>query len=448
MTRGGGQWHLGGPLSIGLDNLAVGDADVTSVAMGRIVWSTARRAAVFEPGADAISRSVPLSPLSMKIRPGLVPADPGEFGGLHGVFADSLPDGWGSLLVDREAEFRGLRRTDLTPVDRLAIVGAGGMGALTYRPEAAGLTEPDAIDLAGLALAADRVLASAGNPVVADALALRAVLGGSGGARPKIVCQIAEMGNDDALLRPASAPADFAFGHWLVKFPSTEDGPQAAESEYAYALMARAAGIAMPETRLLTARDGRRFFAIRRFDRDVALVAGKPVMRRWHMLSASGGLESDHRKFAFDYAALLAWVAALTRDVRAVEEMFRRAVFNVMAHNRDDHGKQHAALLDIDSRGQWRWRLAPAYDLTPSEGPGGEHSLAVAGRGRHIKASHLSALAAGTLVSRARAGLIMAEVADAIARWPAFADQAGLGEQATARIGRLHELPPLTPPLH
>lgn len=436
------RWRLGEPLAVTLDNLATGREDTTTIELGRIVWSGKRRCAAFEPAGttDARVSAVPLSPLGLDMNGGLKLGNPLEFDGLHGVFADSLPDGWGRLLVDREAEARGLRRSDLTPVDRLAIVGAGGMGALDYRPAADAKLDSPETDLAALADTAQRILGEAGDPSLADALDLRAALGGSGGARPKIVCQIEEVPGDAARLRPATAPTHPNFAHWLVKFPAREDGPHSAATEAAYAEMARVAGIDMPDTRLVKTTDGRHFFAIRRFDRDVVTTAEGVRLRRRHMLSASAGLDSEPRKFAFDYTTLLAWVWHLTRTERAVEEAFRRAAFNAMAHNRDDHGRQHSAILDIDDLGRWRWQLSPAYDLTPSDGPGGEHSLSIGGAGRDIARAHLQTLASGSPVRRERASEILDQVAESVSQWARFADASGLPGTAADRVKALHQV--------
>ncbi len=430
----GHDWRLGQVLSVVLEDLATGDAGVKTLPLGRIAWSSRRRAAVFEPSGDAIAARVPLSPHALRLNAGLVAGDPSEFGGLHGVFADSLPDGWGTLLVDREAEARGLRRGDLTAVDRLAVVGASGMGALAFRPE---LAESDAAapDLTPLARAAERVLEDAGAVTLADAVRLRAALGGSGGARPKIVCQI---GEDDDVLRAAGASPDPKYGHWIVKFPTREDGPHMAGVERAYATMAAAAGIDMPQTRVVTGSDGARFFAVRRFDRQVVERQGGALLRRWHRLSAAGALESDPWRHALDYSTLLTWIAQLTRDHRAVEEGFRRAAFNVMAHNRDDHARQHAALMDRNAAGKWRWRLSPAYDLTPSFGPGGEHSLTVGGLGRDVDTAALGRLAADVGVVPARRDTILSEVAAAVATWGKHAEEAGVPRRERARVASLH----------
>jgi serine/threonine-protein kinase HipA len=423
-----------------MENVAAGQHEVSSFRIGRIAWSKERRRAIFEPSENAIRKSIPFSPFSIDLKAGIRAGDPKEFGGLHGVFADSLPDGWGRLLVDREAESRGLRRSDLTPVDRLAIVGISGMGALTYRPEADNKLPTVKMDLALLADASQRILGEAEEPSIADAITLRTALGGSGGARPKIVCQIEETGGDQAKLRPENAKPDASFGHWLVKFPTSDDGPFAAQTEYAYALMAAAAGINMPETRLVTTKDGRRFFAIRRFDREVIQTPKGTILRKRHMLSASGALESEHNKFAFAYEELLTWAWQLTKDQTAVEEMFRRAAFNAMAHNRDDHGLQHCALLDLDGENQWQWHISPAYDLTPSEGPGGGHRLSIAGAGKNISRHHLVKLADHSPIQTDRANEIIEQVSNAVSGWNDFAEQAGLTQAHRARISQLHSI--------
>lgn len=430
----GPDWSLGQVVSVVLENIASGDAGVETLPLGRIAWSTSRRAAVFEPAGDAIAARVPISPHALRLNAGLVAGDPSEFGGLHGVFADSLPDGWGTLLVDREAEARGLRRSDLTVVDRLAVVGASGMGALAFRPEL-GEFKIDAPDLTLLAHAAERILEDTGAETLADAVRLRAALGGSGGARPKIVCQI---GEDDDLLRAAGAAPDPKYGHWIVKFTTREDGPHMAGVEHAYATMAAAAGIDMPQTRVVSGSDGTRFFAVRRFDRQVLEGQGGAMLRRWHRLSAAGALESDPWRHALDYSTLLAWIAQLTGDHRCVEEGFRRAAFNVMAHNRDDHARQHSALMDRDAAGRWRWRLSPAYDLTPSFGPGGEHSLTVGGLGRDIDTAALARLAADVGVVPARRDTILNEVSAAVAAWGEHAEEACVPRREQARVASLH----------
>ena len=197
--------------------------------------------------------------------------------------------------------------------------------------------------------------------------------------------------------------------------------------EHAYALMARAAGLMMAETSVIETARGNRLFATKRFDRTAS--------GRLHMHTASGLLNASHREAALDYGALHKLTAVLTRDSRDVARMFRHMVFNVLAHNRDDHAKNHAFLMGADGR----WTLAPAYDLTSSDGPAGEHSAAIAGEGRDPGREHLLAVAKGASIPEREALGIIDEVRAAIARWPHFADEAGLGKARTAELeGKLN----------
>jgi serine/threonine-protein kinase HipA len=241
---------------------------------------------------------------------------------------------------------------------------------------------------------------------------LEALGGSSGGARPKVQVAL------DACGRARSGDEDLpdGFSHWIVKFHATVDrfadvGPL----EAAYAEAARRAGIDMPATRLIPANAGPGYFATERFDR-------APDGRRLHMLSIAAMLDVDWVIPSIDYASLMNAVRRATRDERAVLEMFRRMVFNVLAHNRDDHTKQHALLSDHDGR----WRLSPAYDLTFAAGPGNEHYLAVNGRGRDIARSDLLAVAAEQSISAKRANEVIDEVAAAVRSLPAIAKDFGV----------------------
>ena len=150
------------------------------------------------------------------------------------------------------------------------------------------------------------------------------------------------------------------FEPWLVKFPNRQDGTDAGGMEYVYALMAKEAGVELPEVHLFAAEKTAGYFAMKCFDRQ--------ENSRLHMHSASGLLHSDFRAPALDYDDSLELTAALTRDRDEVMKMYRLAVFNVLAHNRDDHGKNFSFLMSNTGA----WKFAPAYDLTFSSGPGGE----------------------------------------------------------------------------
>ncbi len=329
-------------------------------AIGRLAM--AGGLAQLEWSAEVIATQRPIDPLLYPPEPGLQAARGRDFDGLHGFLADSLPDAWGRLLMKRRLEKLGVRLEALTAVDRLALVGNGGRGALVYKPATTPVEKVSTIDLDALAEQSQVLLLGEDTDLI-DTLAR---LGGaSGGARPKVSIGIAADGTFGH-----NAAAD-GYDEWIVKFPATVDPIDIGPIEEAYARMARAAGIDMASSRLIPARDGPGYFATRRFDRP-------SPSRRLHMVSLAGALEALPDVPSIDYDGLLRATRAITRHAGDVEQAFRRMVFNVLAHNRDDHTRQHSYLMNADGD----WRLAPAYDLTFSNGPGGEHYLAVEGEGR------------------------------------------------------------------
>ena len=216
---------------------------------------------------------------------------------------------------------------------------------------------------------------------------------------------------------------------WIVKFPALADPVDMGPLEQAYATMARAAGVTMAETRLISARDGPAYFASRRFDRPA------PGQRR-HMVSLAGATEAPPDRPSLDYDGFLRATRAITRHDGDVGEAFTRMVFNILACNRDDHTRQHAYLMDPAGH----WRLAPAYDLTWSEGAGGEHMLAIEGEGRLPTRAHVLRLGQRHGFSRASIDAIIDRVRAAVADWPAHAADAGVGpslRQVAARLARI-----------
>lgn len=392
--------------------------------VGRL--ATQDRRILFEYDPAFMSGGLQLSPFQLPTRPGTMLGDPAIFDGLFGVFNDSLPDGWGRLLLDRSIERLGILRGSLTPLDRLAYVGQHGMGALSYEPDY-GATNGEAVPLKldQLASEAATVLAGEQGAIVEKLLKLN---GASAGARPKIVAQVSA-DKKKIVHGPAALPEGFA--HWMIKFPSQLDESDVGSIEYAYSQMARAAGIEIPETHLFGAK-AKRYFGIKRFDRDGD--------RRIHMHSLSGLLHSDHRTPALDYDAFLKATQLLTKDVSQVEKAYRLACFNVLAHNRDDHAKNFSYLLD-DATGQWT--LAPGYDLIFSAGPNGEQSMMVLGEGRNPGIDQLRALGKKHGIKKADA--IVDEVRSAISRWKAFADASKVTRKSAAMIASRIAPPPAKP---
>ena len=386
------------PLSIGL--LTDEDAAVRPVGRLAMVGGVAQ----LEWSAEAIAAGQGIAPFHYPLEPGLHAARSLEFDGLHGFLADSLPDAWGTLLLRRRLAKLGHKLEDLNAVDRLALIGRRGRGALVFQPETLDDADRSFIDLDQLAEESRHVMR--GEEGRLDAL-LATLGGGSGGARPKVHLSFDEKGT------PAESGQNRE--EWIVKFPALNDPSDIGPIEEAYAQMARAAGIILAETRLIPSSKGPGHFATRRFDRPAP---GKRV----HMVSLGGAVEAPPHMPSLDYDGFLRATLSITRDMRDVEQAFRRMVFNILAHNRDDHVRQHVYLMDDKGA----WRLAPAFDLTFSHGPGGEHYMAVMGEGRNITRAHVEALGARHGIAAKRVALIVEEVLSAIADWTRFARDVGV----------------------
>ncbi len=372
--------------------------------VGRLAWRDRR--ALFEYAPDFLDAKLPISPLHLPLNPGVQTAPREPFVGLFGVFADSLPESYGRLLLDRRLRALGREPNALTPLDRLALVGERGFGALRFVP--ADAIAEEALPMPDLdRLQAEALAVIAGEP--SELLGALQRLGGSaGGARPKAQVWL---GVDDASLSTMPGPG---LEPWLVKFRAPGDPTDIGAIEAAYAAMAQAAGIEVAPYRLLPSRTGPGHFASRRFDRD----ADGPL----HLHSLAGLLQADPDGAAISYREYLRATQYLTRDIRAVEAAFRRMVFNVLAHNRDDHARNHAFLMNASGE----WALAPAFDLTFSPGPGGEHYLAIDGEGRRPSRANLVAEGAAAGLVLKRMGAIVGEVAEAVGQWPRIARSMGI----------------------
>jgi serine/threonine-protein kinase HipA len=396
----------GTPLAIGL--LTDENAPARSVGRLAMVGGLAQ----LEWSADIIAKDLPISPLRYLAEPGLHPARSRTFDGLHGFLSDCLPDAWGLLLLKRRVQQLGHRFEDLNAVDRLALVGAKGRGALVFQPETLSDEAVDSIDLDLLADEARHVLL--GKESELDDL-LACLGGGSGGARPKVHVAIGADGSLSVGDELHVTGTGRASEEWIVKFAATNDPADIGPLEEAYARMARAAQIDMAETRLIPSTTGPGHFATRRFDRPAP---GK----RLHMVSLGGALEASPHMPSVDYDGFLRATLAITHSMADVEQAFRRMVFNVLARNRDDHVRQHAYLMD--DRGNWR--LAPAFDLTFSNGPGGEHYMAVLGEGRAITREHVEKLGKNHGIPAKRAVAAIDDVRAALADWPVHARDTGV----------------------
>ena len=356
-----------------------------------------------------------LSPIKLPFSDEISSAGKEPFDGLYGVFNDSLPDGWGRLLLDRTLASRGRDIQGITPLDRLAIVGKTGMGALMYRPDLFQDRTSGPLDgLDSIAAEMTRVLQGSESDVIETLYALG---GSSGGARPKIFVGY-HPGTQDLIHGVPDLPEGYE--DWIIKFQSSMDLGDIARIEYAYHKMALQAGIEMSECRLFEGKSGHVYFGTKRFDR----IAGNRI----HVHTASGLMHDNFRMSTMDYGHLMDCAFRLENHVKAYEKIFRLAAFNVFAHNRDDHSKNFSFVMDS----QGRWRFAPAYDLTFSNSGYGFHSTMVAGNSQNPGRKDLMKLA--THFGLPNAADIIGEVQDAVSQWTSIASGVGVGKATTKTI--------------
>lgn len=309
------------------------------------------RLAAFAYSDEWLQEGFSISPFSLPLEKRVFVPKIDPFEGLFGVFADSLPDGWGRLLVDRLMRKNGLNPHTVGSLERLAIVGNTGMGALTYRPTIPLESVYNELTLDEIAKECERILQTD----TSEKLDYLFAKGGSaGGARPKILPRI---DNED----------------WIIKFPSSEDSKDVGRQEYDYALCAKECGIEMEEVRLFPSEKTQGYFGTKRFDRVAEGENGKV-----HMISAAAILETSHRIPNLDYDILMKLTLQLTKSMEECEKLYRLMCFNVFAHNRDDHSKNFSYIYRDREK---RWILSPAYDLTYSNSIGGEHATTVNGNG-------------------------------------------------------------------
>lgn len=356
---------------------------------GRLVGTlamTANHKAAFQYGEEWLEHGFSISPFSLPLKNQVFVPNKDYFDGLFGVFTDSLPDNWGSLLLNRLLRANGQNPDKLTVLDRLAIVGTSGMGALTYYPEREIQEKQGHSNLDELAEQCQKLL----NTEYSDKLDELYRLGGtSGGSRPKIMTTID--GEE-----------------WIIKFPAHVDGRNAGKMEYDYSCCAKQCGITMSETRLFPSDKCEGYFGTKRFDR----VIDNGTQKRIHMLTAAALLELDFEQTSLDYHSLMKLTKILTRDyLEDVNNMFRRMCFNVFAHNRDDHSKNFTYLYH---EAENRWRLSPAYDLTYSNTYYGEHTTTVDGNGRNPGEKEILAVGVAAGMERTECKRIMNQIKDCV----------------------------------
>lgn len=326
------------------------------------IASTQEGLMAFEYDNGWLANGFSISPFSLPLEKRVFVARWRPFDGVFGIFDDSLPDGWGRLLVDRVLAKHGLNPREIGFLARLSFVGASGMGALEYEPETAIATSFGGLDFDAIAEECARLLATNESDDLDELLALG---GSSGGARPKVLTEVE--GEE-----------------WIVKFPSSVDSENIGEQEYAIAQLAKQCGLNVPETRLFPSKRCSGYFGVKRFDR----IAASPA-RKVHMASAGALLEASHRVPSLEYELLMRLTSLLTGSACDIEQLYRLMCFNVFIGNRDDHAKNFSFLYD-EAAG--KWTLSPAYDLTQNPGTYGERATTVNGKGKGIALDDLLAV--------------------------------------------------------
>ena len=360
---------------------------------------------MFEYSPQAVERGLQLSPMHQPLpRAGATAVSfKGEAHsyGLPGFIADALPDGWGMLLMDRALRKLGRNPREVSVLERLAIVSERAMGALSFEPSDEDILPAEKLRLKELAKEVIALQADENSGADKADAQLRHLmqLGGSPqGARPKVLVDF----NARTGQLSSGMPLTGSATPWLMKFPAESEHREVCAVEELYARVARHGGMDMPRSRFFDLGTKHSAFGVERFDR---VVQGKQVLRV-PIMSMSAYLQADHRLPSLDYETILLATLRITGDQREVVKAFERCIFNVIMHNRDDHSRNFAFRMNE----QGLWKLSPAFDLTYSFGPGGEHSTSVAGHCKSITRAHLMQVA--------KAGGVSAKAAEyCITRW-------------------------------
>ena len=372
-----------------------------------ILQETDDKRILFEYASEFIKSGLDISPFMLPRKNTIYEDVKRTFDGLYGVFNDSLPDGWGCLLLDRALQKKGLSLRQITPLQRLSMIGANPMGALEYEPFESLEEDVSDVELDSLSFEANKILEGESSEILDELLSLN---GSSGGARPKIVANVS--GDKKSIIHGNLQKVGFE--PWIIKFSSSLDNKDIGAQEYIYSLIAKQAGIEMSETYLFPSKKGSGHFGIKRFDRQ--------GNNKIHTHTACGLLHASHRFASLDYLALLKLTRALTKDLREVEKMVRLMIFNVLSGNKDDHSKNFSFMLNENNI----WKMTPAYDLTPSEGINGEQTAMVNKKGKGITIEDFIEDASIVDIGADKVKEIYEQTKDALAQYGKYAKKIGI----------------------
>lgn len=307
--------------------------------VGRLAL-TKEELCAFEYSAEWINTGFSISPFDLPLQNGVFVAKPQPFDGGFGVFDDCLPDGWGLLILDRYLQKNGINPNSLSLLDRLALVGSTGRGALEFRPDRSVMSNQEYSDFEKLALEAEKILDN--DDYTGEGIEEFQHRGGSpGGARPKIFMRYEDK-------------------EWLIKFRAKNDPKRIGKDEYNYSLLAKKCGVEMPETRLFEGK----YFGVERFDRS--------NNGKLHVVSVAGLINANYRLPSIDYMHIFQVCEELTHNIEEIWKLYRLMVFNYLIGNKDDHAKN----FDFIFR-DGEWHFALAFDLLPSDGMNGYHTTSI-----------------------------------------------------------------------
>lgn len=340
-----------------------------------------------------------------------------HFDGLFGVFSDSIPDGWGKLLLDRKLITQGINTNQISALDRLTFLDQNSLGAISYEPQFENnFNFNKNIDLDNIS----NEIIDIQKGISIDDIEEMFLLGGSsGGARPKIHIGFNPETNE---IINGNSKLKSGFEHWIIKFPASNDLEDISKIEFIYNQMARNAGIEVADFKLFKTEKGKYFFGTKRFDR----LENEKI----HLHSVAGLLHDNFRMSTLDYGHIMDCGFNLEKNVQVYDKILRLATFNVLSHNRDDHSKNFSFLMDKYGT----WKFAPAYDLTFSNSSFGFHSTSISGENKNPQLKHLFQLAKHFDVKKPN--LIFDDVANAINQFKVLTNNIEVNKETTNLIER------------
>ncbi len=413
--------------------------------VGYVAMEADERFARFEYDPEFAHMSVEPAPIKMPVHEKRIyqfqELHPRSFHGMPGMVADSLPDKYGQRLIDVWLAQTGRKPEEFNAVDRLCYTGQRGMGALEFEPSQPAKKDDDKLleiadltKLASMAFASKKTLnakftEAGGKQALLDMLSVGT---SAGGARAKAVIAF---NPDTKHVRSGQLNLPKGFEHWLIKFDGVEfsgDWGVADPSgygllEYSYHLMAKKCGIDMMESRIF-AENGRNHFMTRRFDRDGK--GGKKYIQTFAALAHYDYFESGY----YSYEQLFMLMKQLGLPKAALEEQFRRVVFNVVGCNQDDHVKNFSFMMDRGGK----WDLSPAYDLCHAEGSDftRNHQLSINGKTNNFDRADLKHLAEYAGLSRGKELHILEQTQEVFAGWGATACELSIPDSLTQHVSR------------